>query len=95
MKKVVQLSLMLSFLIAGVVFAVEVKKDYSHSVDFNQYHTYSWIKVKADPLWEDRIMRAIDSELAAKGWTKVDRGADAAVAAFGSTKEPANADYFL
>lgn len=69
-----------------VVFAT-VKTDYSHSVDFGHYKTYSWIKVSVqDPLWEDRITRAVDSQLSAKGWTRVPDGGDAAVAAYGSTR---------
>jgi len=71
---------------AALLFAADVKTDYSHSVDFGQYHTYSWLKVNAgDPLWVDRIQRAVDMELTAKGWSKVDSGGDAAVSAFGST----------
>jgi hypothetical protein len=72
---------------ACVVFAT-VKTDYSHSVDFGHYKTYSWIKVSVqDPLWEDRITRAVDSQLSAKGWTRVPDGGDAAVAAYGSTHD--------
>jgi hypothetical protein len=72
---------------ACVVFAT-IKTDYSHSVDFGHYKTYSWIKVSVqDPLWEDRITRAIDSQLSAKGWTRVPDGGDAAVAAYGSSHD--------
>jgi hypothetical protein len=64
-----------------------VKTDYNHSIDFGQYHTYSWLKVEAgNDLWTDRIMHAVDSQLAAKGWSKVPAGGDAAVAAFGAVK---------
>jgi Domain of unknown function (DUF4136) len=71
---------------ALVLFAADVKTDYSHSVDFGQYHTYSWLKVDAgNPLWVDRIQRDIDGELSAKGWSKVDSAGDAAVSAFGAT----------
>ena len=71
---------------AGILLAT-VRTDYSHSVDFAQYKTYSWIKVAVeDPLWEDRITTAVDSQFAAKGWTKVPEGGDAGVAAYGSTK---------
>ncbi|HUE05375.1 MAG TPA: DUF4136 domain-containing protein [Bryobacteraceae bacterium] len=38
-------------------------------------------------LWQDRIMRAVDNELQAKGWQKVESGGDAAVSAFGRTTE--------
>ena len=71
---------------AALIFAADVKTDYSHSVDFGQYHTYSWLKVDAgNPLWVDRIKRDVDAELTAKGWSKVDSGGDAAVSAFGAT----------
>jgi hypothetical protein len=49
---------------AALLFAADVKTDYSHSVDFGQYHTYSWLKVDAgNPLWIDRIKRDVDAEL--------------------------------
>ena len=71
---------------ALAIFAT-VKTDYSHSVNFGQYKTYSWIKVSVeDPLWEDRVTRAVDSQLSAKGWTMAPAGGDAAVAAYSSTK---------
>jgi len=71
--------------LACFVFAT-VTTDYDHAVDFSKYHTYSWIKVKVeDPLWEDRVMGAVDAQLVAKGWTKVAGSGDASVAAFGST----------
>jgi len=72
---------------AACLLYADVKVDYSHHADFTKYHTYSWIKVQAeDPLWNDRIQNAIDSELTAKGWQRVPSGGDAALAAYGSTK---------
>jgi hypothetical protein len=71
---------------AILLLAADVKTDYSHSADFGQYHSYSWLKVDAgDPLWVDRIQRAIDSEFTQKGWMRVPSGGDAGVSAFGST----------
>ena len=88
MKNYVNHLLALTLLTVLIVFGAEVHTDYDHSADFTKYKTYSWINIKAgDPLWTDRIARAIDSELAAKGWSKVDAGGDAGVAAFGSTRE--------
>ncbi len=70
------------------VLLAEVSTDYDHKADFGRYHTYSWISAKAgDSLWADRIMGAVDSQLAAKGWTRVESGGDAAVAAFGRVTE--------
>ncbi len=78
----------LFYLAAGVLvlLAAKVMVDYNHNVDFTRYKTYSWIKVEAgDPLWPDRIMSAVDSQLTAKGWTKVPDSGDASLSAFGAT----------
>jgi hypothetical protein len=73
---------------AVLLFAADVKTDYSHSVDFGQFHTYSWLKVDAgNPLWVDRIKRDVDAQLNAKGWMQVPSGGDAGVSAFGATHE--------
>ncbi len=71
-----------------IAFAADVSTDFDHKVDFSRYHTYSWIGVKAsNSLWQDRIAGAIDSQLAAKGFTRVASGGDISVAAFGMTDE--------
>jgi hypothetical protein len=58
------------------LLTAETNTDYSHSTDFGRYKTYSWLRVDAgDSLWHDRIQRAIDAELSAKGWQKVQSGA--------------------
>jgi hypothetical protein len=33
---------------AGTLHAADVKTDYDHSVNFSQFHTYSWGQVKTD-----------------------------------------------
>jgi hypothetical protein len=72
---------------AAFLLYADVRVDYSHEADFARYHTYSWIKVQAqDPLWNDRIQRAVDNELTSKGWQRVPSGGDAALTAYGSTK---------
>jgi len=74
--------------VANIAWAVEVSTDYDHHVDFSRYHTYSWIGVRAgNSLWQDRIMNAVDSAMAAHGWQKVASGGEAAVSAFGRTSE--------
>jgi hypothetical protein len=83
-KKILWL-LSLAALIAGGAPAAKVVTDYSHSTDFSRFKTYSWLKVDAgDSLWEDRIMHAVDAQLAARGLTKVPQGGDLAVAALGA-----------
>jgi hypothetical protein len=76
----------LAFGAALALFAAETHTDYDHKADFGRYHSYSWIGVRAgNSLWVDRIQSQVDSQLAAKGWTRTDSGGDAAVAAFGKT----------
>src|SRR5271169_6682341 len=65
-------SIGIALLCAAASFAQQVKTDYDRSADFSQYKTYSWEKVQTqDPLWVDRIKEAVNSALAAKGWTQV------------------------
>jgi hypothetical protein len=72
---------------AGLCLA-ELKTDYDHSVNFANYHTYSWLKVSAgNSLWADRIKNDVNNGLMAKGWREVPSGGDASVSAFGATKE--------
>jgi hypothetical protein len=66
----------------------QVKTDYDHSANFSSYKTYSWLKVQSgNSLWDDRIKQDVDSQLAAKGWTKVDSNGDASVSVFRSTQD--------
>jgi len=75
-------------ILACAAFAADISTDYNHHADFSRYHTYSWIGVNAgNQLWQDRIMNAVDGALAAHGWSKVPSGGDAAVSAFGRTRE--------
>ena len=72
--------------IATATLAQDVKTDYDHHANFSQYRTYYWERVKTtDPLWQSRIQDAVDHELQAKGWQRVDNGGDVALAAVGST----------
>jgi Domain of unknown function (DUF4136) len=72
---------------ACIAFAA-VTTDFDHHADFAKYHTYSWLGVKAGTsIWQDRITGAVDSQLAAKGWSKVASGGDASVSAFGHVSE--------
>src|SRR5580693_162785 len=63
-------------------FGQEVKTDYDRSADFSQYKTYSWEQVQTqNPLWVDRIKTAVNSALAAKGWTQVESGGNVSIVA--------------
>src|SRR5215831_8157487 len=80
--------------IALAAFGADVTTDYDHHADFGRYHTYSWIGVQANGLWQSRITEAVDSALAAKGWQKVQSGGDAAVSALGRVTEQENFQTF-
>ena len=87
-------------LLLGIVVSVtclfaKVMADYDHSVSFGKYHTYSWIGVNVqEPLWNDRVTKAIDNQLTAKGWRKVDSGGDASISAVGATHTEQTLDTF-
>jgi Domain of unknown function (DUF4136) len=78
-------SVALLTLLASAAFAQDVKTDYDHHANFERYHTYSWAKVQTDdPLWQSRITDAVDKDLQAKGWQKVDSGGDVMLTAVGA-----------
>jgi hypothetical protein len=85
----------LMFALAGVSFAQQVKTDYDRSANFGQYKTYSWQNVSTpDPLMVDRIKSAVNAALAAKGWTEVPSGGDAALVAVETTHDQQTLDTF-
>ena len=71
----------------GATFAQHVKTDFDHQANFSRYKTYSWQEISpANSLWDARIKNAVDTQLAAKGWTKVDSGGDVAIVAIKTTQ---------
>jgi hypothetical protein len=69
-------------LFSVAALAQKVTTDYDHSVNFSQYHTYSWGHVhSSDPLFEQRIRDAVDHDLQAKGWQEVPSGGDVTLTA--------------
>jgi hypothetical protein len=88
-------SIGIALLAATVSFAQQVKTDYDRSTNFSQYKTYSWEKVQTqDPLWVDRIKEAVNTALAAKGWTQVPSGGNVAVVAMEMTRNQRTLDTF-
>lgn len=78
---------MLLVCFAGRSNAQQVKSDYDRGADFAQYKTYSWANVKTqDPLFVDRIKSAVNSALAAKGWSQVESGGDISIVAIEMTR---------
>jgi hypothetical protein len=77
----------IALLFATASFAQQVKTDYDRSADFSNYKTYSWEKVQTqNPLWVDRIKAAVNSALAAKGFTQVESGGNVSIMAMEMTQ---------
>ncbi len=86
LSSLVRSSVVASLLFAAPVFAQKISTDYSHSTNFSQYHTYCWAKVHtSNPLNEERVRRAVDQDLTAKGWQMVPSGGNVTLAAVGAT----------
>ena len=66
----------------------DIKTDYDRTADFSHYKTYSWGNVHTEnALLVDRIKAAVNSALAAKGWTEVKSGGDVSIMAMEMTKD--------
>ncbi len=73
----------LALLACSVTQAQDVKYNYRQGTDFSKFHTYKWadavdgapaIGGHLDQILDSEIKQSIDSQLAAKGLTKVDSG---------------------
>ncbi|MGO8793822.1 MAG: DUF4136 domain-containing protein [Candidatus Sulfotelmatobacter sp.] len=77
----------LSLAILTSALAQHVRTDFDHQANFAQYKTYSWQAIKPEnSLWDSRIANAVDVQLAAKGWTRVDTDGDVAIVAIKTTQ---------
>lgn len=68
-------------LTAGTAFAQKVNVDFDKNTDFSKYKTYAFAEGTPTPetLTNQRIEKAIEAQLAAKGLTKVESNADLTV----------------
>ena len=75
MKRKVARPVLLVLLVTGVAIAQQVSVDYDHTADFSKYKTYAWAEGRPvqDPFNHQRTVEAIDAQLAAKGWTRLER----------------------
>ena len=81
------LSIVMFSCFTAASFGQQVKTDYDRNANFGQYKTYSWEKVQTqDALLVDRVKTAVNTALAAKGWTQVASGGDASIVAMETTK---------
>ena len=74
-------ALVLALVACSVTFAQDVKTNYMPGTDFSKYRTYAWVNdvqgVPAvgghpDQILDAQVKQAIDSQMAAKGFTKVE-----------------------
>lgn len=78
------LALVLALVACSVTYAQDVRTNYIPGTDFSNYHTYAWVDevqgVPAvgghpDQILDTQVKQAIDSQMAAKGFTKAADGA--------------------
>ena len=81
-------------LVVGCSAGVSVNSDYAPGTDFSKFSTYDWLpdaqtdgSGKADPIADERIRMAIDSNLVSKGLRKVSGGGDLMVGYQITTKD--------
>ena len=76
-------ALVLAFVTCSVMFAQDVSTNYMPGTNFSKYHTYAWVdEVEGvpsvgghpDQILDTQVKQAIDSQMAAKGFTKVAYG---------------------
>ena len=64
-------------------YSQKVNTDWDHSVhDFSSFRTYQWLKPvrsTGNPLMDQRIVTAIDAQMAQKGFQRVENNPDVLV----------------
>src|SRR6058998_3783761 len=70
-------------------FAHKVRVDYDHSANFSKYKTFMWVEKPEteNPLMAERIVNAVNAQLAARGLEPVTRDADLAIKASSTVQE--------
>ena len=79
-------ALVLALVACSVAFAQDVRTNYMPGTDFSKFHTYTWVNhlqgVPAvgghpDQILDAQVKEAINSQMVAKGFTKVEDGSKA------------------
>ena len=74
-------TVVLALVACSVTFAQDVRTNYMPGTDFSKYHTYAWVNGvqgvptvggHPDQILDAQVKQAIDSQMAAKGFTKVE-----------------------
>jgi hypothetical protein len=80
------LALILALVACSVTYAQDVRTNYMPGTDFSKYHSYAWVdEVQGvpgigghpDQILDTQVKQAIDSQMAAKGLSKVVDGGNA------------------
>jgi hypothetical protein len=83
-------------IVCGGCSSLRVATDYDHAIDFTKYHTYRWAptrvaeseSLRADhSLLEARIKRAVDRELAARGFERRSEGPTDLIVVFYASRQ--------
>ena len=76
-------ALVMALIACSASFAQDVRTNYMPGTDFSRYHTYTWVDEvqgvpnvggRPDQILDTQVKQAIDSQMAAKGFTKVADG---------------------
>ena len=79
-------ALLLALVACSVTYAQDVRTNYMPGTDFSKYHTYAWVDEaqgvpsvggRPDQILDAQVKQAIDSQMTAKGFTKVADGGKA------------------
>ena len=79
-------ALILALVAASVTYAQDVRTNYMPGTDFAKYHNYAWVEDvhgvpmvggRPDQILDAQVKQAIDSQMAARGFTKVEDGGKA------------------
>jgi hypothetical protein len=73
-------ALVLALVACSLTYAQDVRTNYMPGTDFSKFHTYAWVDEvqgvpavggRPDQILDTQVKQAIDSQMAAKGFTKV------------------------
>jgi opacity protein-like surface antigen len=76
MKRILAASACALLLVACASSRPVVQTDHAQGTDFSRYRTYTWAEEPQtqSPIVRDKLVRAIDAQLASKGWQRVPDG---------------------
>lgn len=82
-------ALCLALFLTPAAFAQKISVDWDHDVDFSTYKSYRYVQTEPveDPLMDERVVAALDSEIAKKGLTRDESNPDMVVTYHANHKE--------